>query len=246
MELRVLNLNCQHAYQPSFSRFFKEALAARTYDIYLLEEANESVRALITGSEYTIVDFAEGTSWPKVLIRKDHVLIDSFTLPFENDEIPAYGVSFAEVSIAGEAIVFGVTHLRAGFSAPKRREQAELLKETIRERYSGKPLLLAGDFNTGFPGEYVLMKYLFAPELLNVSEHLGPTIESRYAEDSRFFASKMAVTLGRLGVNLRLKLDHVYASRELLAKVSTTCGKLAERVSDHSGVEIALTSNLRK
>lgn len=240
MELRVLNLNCQHAYQPSFSSFFKETLAVRAYDILLLEEADKNVCALITGSEYAIVDFAEGTSWPKVLVRKDHVLAGSFTLPFENDEIPAYGASFAEVSIAGETVVFGVTHLRAGFSARKRMEQAILLKKTIRERYNGKPLLLAGDLNTGFPGEYSTIKHIFAPELVNVSEHLGSTIESRYAEDSPFLASKLAVVFGRLGVNLRLKLDHVYASRELLAKGEVTCRKLTERVSDHSGIEISL------
>lgn len=244
--MNIITLNCQKAYNPASEGFFKRILQEEAYDFLILQEANISVLKIIDGihSAYKIVHIYDADfgadSHQCILYREQFILKDSSHVSFAKF-VPkvtphSWGFLSALFTMDEEPVVIGSAHLHPGIKPSIRMKELKIIKDTLG-KYADTSIIIAGDFNTGFPWEISRCEAILSPELIRVSRDVGSTLDSMYTEKGMFIGNKVATFLARLGISIKLCTDNVYVSRLLAETKQFTCKKLPDRVSDHSAVE---------
>lgn len=138
-----------------------------------------------------------------------------------------------------ESVFIGSAHLHPGLRRKKRLEQVKIIKEKVLEKAGGFPVILGGDFNTGLPFEISNQEKVFSPEFVRITKNIGPTLDSKYTEQTPFLITKVANFLASIGISIKFKADHLYISKPL-GSLKPVCKILPDRVSDHRPVECVL------
>ncbi len=251
--MKILDLNCQKAFQPGLPDFLQRALASETYDIFLLQEVNDDVYSLLSHPAYTFIQaFNTQTDQPSQTCighRISSTCVESGFhefASFRNDPVrgfkhPAFGMSWADISIDAETIRFVSIHLHSGIDSHIRLVELARAKEVLLKNVQpSMPIIIAGDFNAGFPWELRNIASALAPKLHWANEHLGPTLDSRYSENAAHIPNRIGFFLAKFNIAIRLRTDHVYMDQKTAKTYTINCSILPDRVSDHSPIEITL------
>src|SRR3972149_7349663 len=161
--MKILTLNIQKAYQPSFKDFFIRILKEEKYDFILLQEATAPVISMVTNSlsAYQILnpfdhEFGENTH-VCILYKNQFVLCDQIFISFSvlKLTLPRRGWGFLGGIFKkdGRDMLIGTVHLHPGFRKSTRMRQISLIKEKVLTQRGDYSVIIGGDFNTGLPGE---------------------------------------------------------------------------------------------
>ncbi len=249
--MKVLSLNCQKGYQPGLGAFLKKTLDAETYDFLLLQEATGAALPYLQHKGYAALhpmneEFGE-QAHTAILYRTRFALLESTFYsfgrlhPLPQLKHPGFGLLLAEFNANGEKILAGSVHLHSHFLSHVRKRETELVREHVSAmRQPGILAVIGGDFNLVLPGEIWRTERMLAPDLVSATRHVKYTLDSRYTEPYPVFSNHVANLLGRLGVGIRFKTDHIYMDRETAGR-GVKARTLPDRVSDHSPVEVVLS-----
>ena len=245
--MRILTLNCQKAYQPTFEDFLIRILKEEKYNFILLQEVNSTVRLIIdkVDSSYKILDSFDAELGEKshvyVLYKNDYIFKNALFISFANldSKFTRRGWGFVGGLFAknNKNIFVGSVHLHPGFRSRKRLKQVKIIKQKILEKNKDVHTIIGGDFNTGLPFEIYNQEKVFSPELVRITNNLAPTLDSRYTEKTPFFITKVANFLASIGISIKFRADHIYISKPL--EKYSICKMLPDRVSDHNPVELS-------
>ncbi len=249
--MKFLSLNCQHGEQPQLGDFLRRILNSREYDILLLQEVEEKVMAILDHPAYQLVrSFNKETGCDSQLCiayrtgyKLSKIGFRSFSSmrydPVRGFKHPCFGLLWAEID-AGEGILRAAsTHLHSGIDRHVRLKELQIAKEILLSEGPGR-VMLAGDFNAGFPREPKDMAGILTPDFAWLSEGCGPTLDSRYSENTAHLPSRIAAFLGLFNIGIHLRCDHVFIDKMTFDKGGGKCSVLPDRVSDHSPVEFIL------
>ncbi len=249
--MKILTLNCQKAYQPGFEDFFKRVLNEDYYDFLILQEVNNKVGVIFkeTNSSYKILnqfdpDIGE-ESHVCIIYKCNFVLkgrlFHSFAKFIPKMSPRGWGFITGVFMADNSPVVISSIHLHPGIKSSTRMKEVRIIKEKM-QKYSDKeyPVILAGDFNSGFPGEISKAEATLAPQFVRINKNLGPTLDSRYTEKSPFFITKVANFLAALGISIKFRADHIYVNESLAEAESVSCKLLLDRVSDHYPIEVTI------
>lgn len=248
---KILSLNCQsNTLEDALGSFLKRTTAKEEYDVLLLQEACASTIAHLDdiAHEYQHVVSPKQAEENEIhlLVHNKHAISSIVYEPVCGEHRTTYGALAAELYLNGtEPLVVTSVYLPAGAFPTRpvwRMQGIRGVNDMMRRHFGDASAIVAGDLNTGFPGEYsAAVRILEDASLKNISEHLGDTIDSRYTYfPDRPIISGSLQTLARFNIGFKFKLDHVYASTALLEKRDVSCALLPDRVSDHSGITITL------
>ena len=249
--MKLLSLNCQKAYQPNFYEAFADIIERDTYDFLILQEITGEVYAwLTTLSGYTfiscenpdtrsqshlVIGFRDGISY------KEHHLVsfipflpDSSTKPWSS----SHGLLTALFMYEGAPVTIGSMHLHAGLDTTIRKKELSAVKSFIDT--IDTPILFGGDCNFGFPGELKGACSEFGENFGCITHAVGPTLDSRYTENSASIPNKVSLFLSTFGLGIRLKTDHIFVDKGTLSTKEVSCRVLPDRLSDHSPLEFEL------
>ena len=250
--MKILSLNCQRGYQPGLEGFVRSVLQKELYDFLLLQEVDARVRGYLEHPSYKAVrifnEEAEEESEVCIVYRHAHELRDSGLQSFSsmrNDpwrgfRHPSFGLVWGDFMIDGTPFRLGSVHLHSGVDSRARLNELDKAKICLLEGES-TPVVIAGDFNAGFPGEAAKMARMLAPEFAWTSKDIGPTLDSRYSENVPHLPNRIAAFLALFNIRISLRTDHVLISSEASKRYAVQCRVLPDRVSDHSPVELSLT-----
>lgn len=262
MDLRILTLNCgtkkeSGSYGAEHIGGLKDLLtgllAGRRYDFILLQEYHEHFSGRLAPGlqDYQILTMPDEEagvgSELAILYRKSFTLKEGrfhsfagFRKKFNSRWPGIFGLLLGRFQTPAGEWVVGSTHLNPLLHFATRKKEVRFVKKCLLQfAGSGIPLILGGDFNSGLPGEKARNDAILAPEFVNATAGSGPTVDSRYVEPV-IWPNKLAVSLGRLGIVLRMKVDHIYIDRKTAMGHDIACKVLPDRVSDHSPVEVSL------
>ena len=250
MSGRILTLNCQRNMLDELGPFLKQITLQEHYDVLLLQEASASVLSHFDTFSHNYVPVMSleqpEESEVRILVHKKHTILENVYESVHGGRGNMYGALAVHILLNGtEPLAVTSVHLPAGIfpkHVAKRMKGTKAIGNMMRAHFENIPALIAGDLNTGFPGEYAAASRILKRTFFtNMSDYLGNTIDSRFTHfDDRPFVSNLFKTLAQLNISIRLKLDHVYANAALLEKHRVSCSLLPDRVSDHSGIEITL------
>lgn len=252
--MEILNLNCQKGYQAGLEAFLKETLSKGNYDILLLQEVSDQIALFVQHPAYeTIRVFSEELGRDNelcILYRKGYKLLGqgfkSFAAmrrdPVREFKHPCFGVLFIDLEIKGERIRFATTHLHSGLDRQVRFRETVLAKEFILQE-APKTILIAGDFNAGFPYEHLALAKVFEPEFLWLTRNCPATLDSRYSENVGHLPNRIAAFLSLFNIGIKLKADHIFMHSQSGAVSAGKCVILPERISDHSPIKLNLHFN---
>lgn len=254
-DFRVLCLNCQKGYHPAIKSFLESALASNLYDFLLLQEADEKIAAMIEGfgSSYKSLsrtnDEVQRMSHLRIMYRNDFELKDNNFISFANmnrlfAQKAELGFLTGTFVCNGETITVGSVHLHPGISLRIRRKEMAMIKNKLATYTSTSlrtPMIFGGDFNSG-PSENAYIKKFFAPQFADTCLNIGPTLNSRYTERGPHHISKIANVLAKLGINITFKTDHILIDKATAEQCVASAVVLPDRVSDHSPIELTLSS----
>ncbi len=251
MNLKILTLNTQKAYQPSFRDFFINVLKEGKYDFILLQEATTPIVSMVSeiSSEYKVLnlfdpELGENTH-ECVIYKKGFVLEETIFISFakfgKQNLMRGWGFLAGTFRKDGKTVLMGSTHLHPGINRKKRLDQVRIIKKEIL-KHSVDRVIFAGDFNTGLPLEIRGHENALSPEFVPVTKKLGATLDSRYTERVPFGVARVANFLATLGISIKLKADHVYVDASTAQKSEITARLLPDRVSDHLAIEVELLS----
>jgi endonuclease/exonuclease/phosphatase family metal-dependent hydrolase len=245
--MKILTLNCQKAYQDSFSPFIKRILFEENYDFILLQEANIAVLNIIEEiqSHYMIlnpfdVDLKENTH-ECILYKNNYILKENHLISFSklDSQIPpkGWGFLYGIFQIDNKMFIIGSVHLHSGIKFSLRLKEIIMIKNEL-DKYENEnhTIIFGGDFNTGFKREIAKFDKIFSPEFVRLTKNTRATLDSRYTENAPFILNKLAVFFSRFNLGIRLKTDHIYADVISVEKV-VSIKVLDERISDHSPVK---------
>lgn len=243
--MKVLTLNTQKAYQPSFSGFFEHILSKGEYDFLLLQEMTPAI--LEDASQYTEYEilnmfdpeYGENTG-VAVIYKKNFVLKDTTFVSFAvfNENIRrGWGFLGGVFSKGEESIFIGSLHLHPGFNKKRRMKQVRQILELISSLFGKHTIVIGGDFNAGFKSEITEAEKIFGNKMLRITKGLGPTLDSHFTEKVPFGVARIANLLAKLGISIKLRADHVYVDKETAQRARIQCRLLSDRVSDHLAIE---------
>jgi endonuclease/exonuclease/phosphatase family metal-dependent hydrolase len=248
---KILTLNCQKGYQPSFRAFFQKILSESQYDFIILQEANEAVLSIFREcqSSYLALNPFDSNLGEKtnicLLYRNIFSLKESSLTSFANFNNKfsrGWGLLVGVFEYMNDRIVVGSVHLHSGIKTSIRLKELEIVKgQLLKYRNNGCPIVFGGDFNTGFPGEVASTENLLSPEFIRASKTIGATLNSRYTETAPFLLNRISVILARLGLGFNFRTDHFYIDSATLKTWRCQCQKLLDRVSDHSPVVLIIS-----
>jgi endonuclease/exonuclease/phosphatase family metal-dependent hydrolase len=155
---------------------------------------------------------------------------------------PSFGMLWADFEIDGKTTRFVTTHLHAGINPKARIAEVRLAKKILLAESPVWRTILAGDFNTGFPGEQTQMTHALAPEFIWSTKEIGPTLNSRYSEKTANLPNRIATLLNKFNIGIQLQTDHVFVNQQTKKDNHIECSKLSDRVSDHSPVEFIINT----
>ncbi len=249
LDMKILTLNTQKAYQSSFNDFLTRVLKEGRYDFILLQEATAQIVSMVAeiSSEYKILnpfDSEFGESTHECIIYKNNFVLEetvfiSFTKFGKQNLLRGWGFLAGVFNKGGETLLVGSAHLHPGINRKKRLEQVRIIKNEILKHQVGR-VIFAGDFNTGLPLEIRGHENTLCPEFVRVTKTLCATLDSRYTEKVPFGVVRVANFLASIGISIKLKADHVYVDRNTTEKSAITARLLPDRVSDHLAIEVSL------
>jgi endonuclease/exonuclease/phosphatase family metal-dependent hydrolase len=264
MELKILTLNCgtkkeannygRGSYVGGLNDFLAGLFASGYYDFLLLQEFNRHTSDELSSKlgNYKLLRMFDNEmnadSEVAIIYRSNFVLGESRFYSFASSKKwnlkwpGVLGFLLGKFQTPAGDLIIGSIHLNPLLHFITRQKQARFLKDRLREfNTHDLPVIFGGDFNSGLVGEKPLHKSILRPEFENVTETSGPTVDSRYIEPVVWQAS-LSVFLAKLGIGIRMKVDHIYADRKTAGENIVFCKVLGDRVSDHSAVEVVLTS----
>lgn len=246
--MKIITLNCQKAYNKNLKDFFVKIFLEEKYDFLILQEVNKPVLNLIVelNSSYKILnefdsDFSEENHLC-ILYKEKYVLEEKRFISFAKFDPKRISNSFGFImgifNVESNFYVVSSLHLNSGLNSSIRMGELKKVKEVLQE-YINKDysIIMAGDFNTGIIGEIKKCEKILSPHLVRVNEGIGPTLNSFYTEPNPYILSHASVLLSKLGMGIKLRADHIYASKDLTIKHKISCEILPDRVSDHSAIE---------
>jgi len=248
--MKILSLNCQKGYQTGLKGFLRRVLEEKKHDFLLLQEVDSRVIPLLQSPDYKIVRASNQEtgqeSYLCIVYRGSYTVREtgfkSFATmrkdPVHGFKHPCPGILWADIDIGPEVFRVASIQLHSGLDRGVRLAELKLGKDSIGG--VSTKTLLAGDFNSGFPGERKKMAGILTPEFEWASENLGPTLDSRYSENVAHITNRVAALLGFLNIGVRMQIDHVFVNQMLTKTSRTKCSVLPDHVSDHSPVEIDL------
>lgn len=234
--------------------FLTKVFGEQDYDFILLQEFHSHIFTELnpTLDNYEILrmfdDIGNTESELAIVYRKNFLLQENKFYSFTgfskwNSKWPGiFGLLVGKFQTPTGGLVVGTVHLSPLFYFTERKKEARFLKKCLIEfNPDDIPVVFGGDFNSGLPGEKISNNNIFAPEFTNASIGSGPTVDSGYVEPV-VLVNKIAVFLAKWGLHIRLKVDHIYADTKTGADNVFYCRVLKDRVSDHSPMEVILTS----
>ncbi len=251
MNLKILSLNCQWAYNREVKNFLRKILETGFYDFLLLQEANPDVlTATREAKDYEQLGaFNEGNqkqSWICILYKKNFILKQTSFVSFsgmsaEYSEYPQLGFLMGAFKCNGETMTLGSVHLHPSYHFRLRALDIKLVKKHILINADSKtPIIFGGDFNTGFPLEGRRMRKILSPEFFDGTEKNGPTLNSRYTEHGTHFVSRAGNVLASAGIGISFRTDKIFIDRKTAGQHRVATRVFPDRISDHSPVELIL------
>jgi len=239
--MKLLNLNCQKALNPNFKGFFEQTLQRGTHKILLLQEATDSVIALVkeNGEKYSILR----PKTPKgenseicILHTQDTKCVDSYYSHMEDENGHFFGVLMGAFKTKKTKFVAASVHLPAYLQPRKRNEAIKKVREAfklfLKKHPETESAILAGDFNSIFPWEHERNINILKSILLPLRNKLGYTHNTNRLE-SDGLSSRLIQLLGWIGLSFKTTLDHVFVSHVLVRRRKVKVYVLNKDVSDH-------------
>lgn len=248
-DLKILTLNCQRGCQSNIRDFFEKILKEEEYSFLLLQEMDSKMEQIIkdiSSSYKTLNTFdinLNKNSEVCILYKNNYELKESFFhsfAKFDNKRNPhGWGFIGGVFNIDGLNVVICSLHLTSGLKSSIRIAEIKIIKEKIY-KYLGQnaQIIIAGDFNSGVPGEISKTEKILSPELVRINKNLGPTLDSRYTEASKNITNQIATFLAKFNIGIKLKTDHCYISKSTIKNQNFFCTILPYRISDHASIEI--------
>lgn len=249
--MKILNLNCQHGEQPHLKDFLEKTMLAETYDFLILQEVNEKVLAFLHQSPYkTIHAFNKETGQNSEVCIVHRIKYSPLKTDFKSfafmhrDPVfgfkhPCIGMLWADFLIEEKIMRIASIHLHSGIHRNVRITELKLAKNLLLSNISG-PVMLAGDFNSGWSEERINNAKALAPEFAWITKDLGPTLDSRYCENVAHLPNRIAALLGIFNIGIQLRTDHIFVDKETACTSNIKCNILSDRVSDHNPVECVI------
>ncbi len=247
-----LSLNCQKGYNPALWEFLRSTIESGAYDFLILQEATENVivKARDAGAYKLVEAFNEeagGTSHLAILYRDTFALKESSLCsvskmhPATYLQHPGFGVLMGRFDVGGKTVSVGSLHLHSGFSRGVRAREIQRISEYLSGRGNENELtVFGGDCNFG-PGERAHAARTLDPEFICVTGALGATLDSRYTERvPGSIINALATVLAKARISIKLKTDHFFVDSESAIHSQSHVRILADRVSDHSPVELVV------
>ena len=249
--MKILDLNCQKAYNPNLKNFLSQVIASAEYDFILLQEADEKVLPMIESSGLyqslgAINPDNKVQSHLRILYRNNCRLESSDFLSFAKmNRLFALrgepGFLFGVFYLGSQKIVIGSAHLHPGLSFGIRAREMKMVKARLLTYFSkGLPIIFGGDFNLGFPWECTYARKVFIPEFSDATINIGVTLNSLYTEKGNRIDSKIGNLLAKFGIGVKFKTDRIFTDNRTAKQSKITARVLPNRVSDHSPVELIL------
>ncbi len=245
--MKILTLNCQKEHGRGVAQFIDLTLESGEYDFLLLQEVTDFVAKKINPAlfSYNILQAMHDlgdVGHLYILYRKSIFLLDSKFSPFTDlgwryKGQPGLGLLLAKFSIEESHLVIGNLHVTAGPWFRLREKGLKFVKRKILEYNQEKhPVIFGGDFNSALPWENRRIEKIFSLEFGNCTSSSGTTCDSRHTEPVLF--GRISCWLARVGIYFLLKIDHIYADQKTLGSKTIHARVLADRVSDHSPLEV--------
>ena len=177
MNLNLLSLNCQKAYDLSIKEFLIKNLQSRIYDFVLLQEADEKVISIVerVGGSYKILKTINPDNQKQshlcVLYKSEFVLKNNDFVSFSklNRQFalrPELGFLLGTFDYNGNGIVIASLHLHPGFPFYLRTRGIQMVKNRLcYYNNSALPVIFGGDFNLAYPWETVYTRKFLAIEI---------------------------------------------------------------------------------
>lgn len=245
--MKILTLNCQQAEQSSLKGFLEKILKNKIYDLLLLQEVDDKVASFLVNPRYKIIrefnEEAEQISQICIVYRSEYDLVGKGFQSFSSmrhDRVrgfkhPCMGILWVDIKMNGRVLRASSIHLHSGLDRHVRLKELERAKKTLLNNFSG-PIILAGDFNAGFFRERINMARILAPEFQWSTKDCGPTLDSRFSENTKRLLSRVAAFLSVFNFGVKLHSDHFFVKDLTVLSYEI----LPNRVSDHSPVELNL------
>lgn len=251
--MKILSLNCQRGYTSGLQAFLRQKLTSEEYDFLLLQEFAKEVPSFVDGvASYAQLQMTSPDidlpSQTCILYRSDYRLLERSYIPFakmRRDPVmgtkhATFGSLFARFQTGSSIVLVGSVHLHSGIDRKVRRAQTEKVKEqAIALMQPDDVAIFGGDCNFG-PGERARAERVFTPEFVCATRGLGPTLDSRYSENVPHLPNRIAHLFGFFGIGIPLRTDHLFVDRRTAEHASIKARVLADRVSDHSPVELEI------
>lgn len=245
MNLKLLTLNCQKAYNLNFENFISNILKEEKYDFILLQETNKTVLDIIReyNIEYLILNPFDSNlkenAHECILYKKQFNLKENSFISFDPNH--GWGFLFGVFEYDNFNFNIGSVHLRSGLKKNIRLEELKIVKEVLL-KYIDKnnTIIFGGDFNTGLYKEVANSDKILLPEFTRASKNIGTTLDSRYTEKVPYLLNRISTLFAKFGLGLTFRTDHIYTDSVSSKKYKIICNKLSNRVSDHLPVEILI------
>lgn len=249
--MKLLSLNCQRGYHQGLRKFLRETLESGEYDFLLLQEFAKGVPSYIHDiGGYGLLrlynDEINEESQTVIMYRKKHRLLGhsmihfpkTYPDPVMGRKHSTFGSLCARFEIGSGIVLLGSIHLHSGMGRSVRLIQTQKVKKQVLDlRRKDDQVIFGGDCNFGYPSERRRAESMMAPEFVCVTKDLGPTLDSRYSENVPHIMNRIAVFLSLFGIGIPLWTDQLFVDTKT-AQESIVCRVLADRVSDHSPLEL--------
>ena len=259
MHLKILSLNCEKGYIVSITKFLADIFAGERYDFVLLQELGARQSPPFDPSLTAILDnyslltaFNEEVGAKSELglaYRKSFSVEESTFVPFSPFQwfdrlLPEFGLLAGTFRTPEGRVRIGTFHAHPSvyFSARTREREVKLAKrELLAHGDENLAIIFGGDFNNGVIGEKRRSRKALSPEFVNVTNDMGPTADTRYLEPTTRINALAHAATKLTGFHLLATIDHIYADSKTATTHKFECRILADRVSDHSPLEVILS-----
>lgn len=241
---------------PGLTDFLARIFVEGEYDFILFQEVRtrtsppfDPLMTNILGSYSLLRTFnSEVNAWSELALayRQSFAIEKSVFSPFAPYEyfghpLPEFGLLIGKFATPEGRLLVGTLHMHPSIHALQRKRDVARTKEALLTWNSeGLPVIFGGDFNSGLIGEKRRNRRMLAPEFVNVTNDIGPTVDSRYVEPTTPLNALARAATKLLGFHLRMTVDHIYTDRATAESHVFSSRILPDRISDHSPLEVIL------
>jgi endonuclease/exonuclease/phosphatase family metal-dependent hydrolase len=251
--LRIISWNLQKGYRQEMLEAQFPQVLALSPDFLCLQEVLWEARVVLDRvllhmkDKYRLIQLplprkrgksSKDLAMTSLLVRSDWKDEEIEFVPFEKDEDRknTKGLLCGRFSRGEESISVGSVHQPAQAWPGARRVSARIIRDFFAKRPGAA--VVAGDFNTGFPGENQALARILSERFTWLTPHVGPTCFWRRLESTMNTYTRIGQFVGRW-LDIRLPIDHAFATRELAQNMRVSARKLPEfEASDHLPVVV--------